>query len=256
MWARNLLLRDADGFVAMSRLIRQEFLSAGVPEERAFLIPHGVDTERYRPASNEERVALRESLGWPADALVVIYTGRLLRGKGLEVLLTAFQQLLAGEGRALLVLVGSGKGESLSIEDELRQDVVRAGLESRVHFPGRVGSVADYLRAADIFAFPSLFEALGLSLVEASACGLACVGSRTGGIVDVIEEGRSGLLVSPGDASALADAFFRLAGDEDLRRVLGRRARETVLRRFDSRDSLERYMSLFGAVTVRREATP
>ncbi len=86
---RNLWLRDADAFVAMSRAIRDEMQAAGVPAERIALLPHSVDTERFSPADAGERAALRARLGLPGGVLAV-YTGRLLRGKGLETLLEAF----------------------------------------------------------------------------------------------------------------------------------------------------------------------
>jgi glycosyltransferase involved in cell wall biosynthesis len=251
-WAtavRNLWLRDADAFVAMSHRIREEFLAAGVPLERIALLPHGVDTARFRPATAGERSALRARLGLPPEALLVTYTGRLLRGKGLETLLAAFGQAAARESRAHLSLVGSGSGQALSVEEELRQRVQEAGLQPRVTFAGRVDEVEDWLRASDVFAFPSMFEALGISLVEAAACGLPCVGSRTGGIVDVIEDGQTGRLVPPGDTAALAAALGELLADPARRAAMGEAARRVALRRFDVRDSLERYRTLFREVT-------
>ena len=252
-WAaavRNLWLRDADAFVAMSHRIREELLAAGVPLERIALLPHGVDTARFRPATAGERSALRARLGLPREALLVTYTGRLLRGKGLETLLAAFGRAAAQEPRAHLSLVGSGSGQALSVEEELRQRVREAGLEPRVTFAGRVDAVEDWLRASDVFAFPSIFEALGISLVEAAACGLPCVGSRTGGIVDVIEDGGTGRLFPPGDTDALAAALGELLADPARRAAMGEAARRVALRRFDVLDSLERYRTLFREVAA------
>jgi len=238
--ARNRLLRDADAFVAMSRLIRDEILAAGIPPERVRHIPHGVDLDRFRPASPDEKAELRRRLGLPADALIVTFTGRLLRGKGLETLLEAFQSPLAH-----LVIVGSGTGQALSVEEWIRERVASGDLAGRVTITGRVANVEDYLRASDVFAFPSVFEGLGLSLIEAQACGLACVASRTGGIVDVIEDGRNGLLVTPGQVNGLAAALHTLLSDEGRRSSLGAAARENAVREFDARDSVDRYRALF-----------
>ena len=249
--ARNLLLRDADAFVAMSRRIRDEFVEAGVPAERVALIPHGVDTDRFRPATARERVELRQALHLPAGGVLITYTGRLLRGKGLEALLDAFATAAASEPRVHLLLVGSGAGQTLSVEDALKARVGGHGLASRVTFAGRVENVEDWLRASDVFAFPSVFEALGISLVEAAACGLPCVGSRTGGIVDVVEDGASGLLVDPGHSENLGAALRALVADPVTRARMGERSRALALARFDSREAVDRYRALFAEVTAR-----
>jgi glycosyltransferase involved in cell wall biosynthesis len=247
---RNLFLRDADAFVAMSRQIRDEMRAAGVPEEKAVLIPHGVDTARLRPPSVEDRLAARVRLGLPADACVIVYTGRLLRGKGLETLLEAFARVAARVAAAHLLIVGSGAGQALSVEDELRHTVDSSGLGARVTFTGRLDDVAEALRASDIFAFPSLYEGLGISLVESAATGLPAVGSRTGGIVDVIEDGVSGHLVTPGSAPELAARLEDLAGDGAARERLGRRAREVAVARFDDGQALVRYRALLAEAAV------
>ncbi len=251
---RNRWLRDADAFVAMSAVIRDEMLAAGIPGERIALLRHGVDTERFRPAGPGEREALRARLGLPKGVLAV-YAGRLLRGKGLETLLEAFAAVAREHEDLSLVLLGSGEGQALSVEDELRARVSGRGLAERVLFAGRVERVEDTLRAADLFVFPSVFEALGIALVEAAACGLPAVASRTGGIVDVVEDGLSGRLVAPGDAGALAAALLGLAADGALRAGMGREARAVALARFDERDGLRRYLSLFREVTPRRASS-
>jgi glycosyltransferase involved in cell wall biosynthesis len=241
---RNLVLRDADGFVAMSRRIRTEMLAAGVREDKAILIPHGVDTARLLPPSSEERARARADLGLPAKACVIVYTGRLLRGKGLETLLGAFVRVASRVPDAHLLIVGSGAGQALSVEDELRRSAVASGLGPRVTFTGRLDDVGEALRAADVFAFPSLYEGLGISLVEAASTGLPAVGSRTGGIVDVIEDGGSGWLVTPGAIEELAARLEELATDAALRERFGRRAREIAVTRFDEGQALIRYRAL------------
>jgi glycosyltransferase involved in cell wall biosynthesis len=248
---RNLWLRDAEGFVAMSRRIRDEMVDAGIAPERVALIPHSVDTDRFRPAVPGEREALRTSLGLPGG-LLAVFTGRLLRGKGLETLLAAFAEIAAAEPTLHLVLVGSGTGQALSVEEPLRAEVRERGLGERVVFAGRVEAVEGHLKAADFFVFPSMFEGLGISLVEAAACGLPAVASRTGGIVDVVDEGRSGLLVTPGRADELAAGMASLTRDASARERMGDDARAVALGRFDERDATLRYLSLFREVGARR----
>jgi glycosyltransferase involved in cell wall biosynthesis len=248
--ARNRLFRDAEAFVAMSRQIQDEMRAAGIPGERIHLLPHGVDVERFRPADPAEKEALRARLGLPRHAVLAVYSGRLLRGKGLEDLVEAMASPLL-PGSLHVVLLGSGEG-LLDVEPQLRRRVSERGLAARVRFAGRVDDVPDYLRACDLFVFPSLFEALGIALVEAAACGLPAVASRTGGIVDVVDDGRSGLLVPPGGVEPLAAAMAALAGDPARRAAMGREARAVAVSRFDERDVLERYRALFGELSSPR----
>jgi glycosyltransferase involved in cell wall biosynthesis len=247
---RNRLLRDADAFVAMSRLIRDELLAASVPAERIRLLPHGVDVARFQPSSPEQRAALRARLGLPEGCLAV-YSGRLLRGKGLETLVDALAAPSVPP-QLRLVLVGSGEGQALDATADLKRRVAERGLEPRVVFAGRSEAVEDYLRACDLFVFPSLFEALGIALVEAAACGLPAIASRTGGIVDVIEAGRSGLLVPPGDVGELAAALEALSGHAGRRAAMGAQARRVALARFDERDVLEGYRAMFREISSSR----
>jgi glycosyltransferase involved in cell wall biosynthesis len=251
---RNRFLRDADAFVAMSHKIRSEMLGAGIPREKVSHIPHGVDTGRFRPPEPGEREALRRRCGLPEGRRLVTYTGRLLRGKGLETLVEAFARVASADQGAHLVIVGSGAGQALSCEAEITERVERLGLGDRVTLTGRVENVEDYLKTSDVFVFPSVFEALGISLIEAAACGLACLAARTGGIVDVIEHGRSGLLFEPGDGEELASSLLQLLRDPPHRRALGSRARAVALARFEARGSLERYRALFRELTARRRA--
>jgi len=181
--------------------------------------------------------------------VVAVYSGRLLRGKGLETLVDAMASPALPESLHL-VLLGSGEGQ-LDVEPELRRRVSDRGLGARVRFAGRVDDVSEYLRAADLFVFPSLFEALGIALVEAAACGLPAVASRTGGIVDVVEDGGSGRLVAPGSAAELAGALAELARDPGRRAAMGREARAVAASRFDERDVLARYRALFGEISSR-----
>lgn len=243
--ARNRLLRDADAFVAMSQAIHDEIVAAGVRPEKVRHIPHGVDMDRFRPATPEEKAELRRRLGLPVQEPIVTFTGRLLRGKGLETLAEALSQ----EARAHLLIVGSGDGQALSVEEMIRERVARGDLAGRVTMTGRVDNVEDYLRASDVFAFPSVFEGLGLSLIEAQACGLACIGSRTGGIVDLIEDDKTGLLVNPGDVDELAAALRDLLTDQAKRTALGTAGRVRAVRGFDVRDSVDRYRALFHEVS-------
>ncbi|HSM09731.1 MAG TPA: glycosyltransferase family 4 protein, partial [Gemmatimonadota bacterium] len=230
---RNRFYRFAAAFVSISDDLKAEFVSSGVPEERITKIYNGIDTSVFRPAVPGESAELRARLGLPNGAMIVVYTGKLNRGKGLEMLLRAWARLTDDGGIAAhLVLVGGGANQFLSCEAELRDYVRTAGLSSLVTFTGYVTEVADYLRAADIFTLPSDSEALGISLIEALACGLPAVVTESGGMPEIVRDGVEGRLVPVGDEDGLIRALDKLLTDEAKRREMGAAGRRTVEQRF------------------------
>jgi glycosyltransferase involved in cell wall biosynthesis len=238
------MLRRAAAVVAISEALAREAVASGFPAERIHLIPHGIDMTEYAPAAGEEKTARRRALGLPLDKLLAVYTGRLIEGKGLETLLAAMRSL-ADVPALHLVLVGSGAGQVISIEDKLRQEAAAEALRGRVTFTGRVDDVAAYLQASDVFVFPTLDEALGMSVVEAQACGLPAVASRTGGVPDVVEDGATGILVPPGEAGPLAQALRALVADPESRQRLAFAARSRAEQKFALHTTVARYADLF-----------
>jgi glycosyltransferase involved in cell wall biosynthesis len=241
---RNSLLGRTGAVVAISEEIAREAVGAGFPTEKVHRIPHGIDMAEYAPASPEQKAAQRAALGLPQDRVLVTYTGRLIAGKGLETLLAAMNSL-ASDPSWHLVLVGSGAGQVISIEDKLRAEAESGALRGRVTFTGRVENVVPFLQASDIFAFPTLDEALGMSAVEAQACGLPAVASRTGGVPDIVEDGTTGILVPPGETAPLAEGLRRLLSDASLRQRFATAARARASERFALDVMVARYAALF-----------
>lgn len=203
------------------------------------VVPYGIDLDQFQP---QERPARRE--------VVVGTVARLSQEKGLDTLLRAFARL-AGDGREIrLVIAGDGP--------ERRKLARLAGdldIESRTEFRGEVKheEVPSVLAELDIFAIPSLAEGFGVAALEAAAMKLPVVGSNVHGIPDVVDDGRTGLLVPPGDEKTLAEAISRLADDAELRREMGESARAFVEERYDWRENaaqMERiYADLVGTFT-------
>jgi glycosyltransferase involved in cell wall biosynthesis len=248
---RNALLRGAGAIVAISEAIGREAVSAGFRAGRVHRIPHGIDMSEYAPKNSEEKLVLRRALGLSTDGTLLIYTGRLIEGKGLETLFAAMVSLADVPGLHLL-LVGSGSGQVISIEEKLRREAETTPLRGRVTFTGRVENVAAYLQACDVFVFPTLDEALGMSAVEAQACGLPAVASRTGGVPDVVEDGVTGLLVPPGDAAALASGLRLLLADSRMRERFAIAARARAVQRFALHTTVGRYADLFRSLAAER----
>ena len=130
------------------------------------------------------------------------------------------------------MIIGSGVGLMDSCDDELHAYVREHALTQRVVFTGSVRNVEDYLRAAEIFAFPTEDEAFGIALVEAMAAGLACVATAVGGIKDIIRDRENGLLVPARDTAALRAALQALLDDPALSTRLGHRAAAEAAERY------------------------
>jgi glycosyltransferase involved in cell wall biosynthesis len=248
---RNALVRQAS-VISMSTAIRAEAIRSGFSERRVFRIPHGVDPDRFAPANDEERVVQRGRVlpDCPRDAVLGVYSGRLLRGKGLDLALDAVEGI--DDTKLRVVLVGSGEGQTLSVERDLRARVAASErLRDRVVFAGRTDTVERWLRASDFFVFPTLDESFGIALLEALACGLPAIASDTGGIPDIIGAD-SGILVPPGDVEALRRKILELASDGARRRTLGNQARRRAVELFDFEKTVDQYETLFERLRAER----
>ncbi len=209
--------RRAGGVVTCNAETAEALVAAGVAAD---LVPHGVDTRLFSPRPRS-----------PGEPRRVLAVGRLVAKKGFDVLIRAVARLGAG---VELRVVGSGP-----LEDPLRAEAARAG--APVTFAGprtHAGLAAEY-RRADVVAVPSVVDAGGDRdglpnvVLEALACGRPVVASDVAALPSAVLHGRTGLLVPPGDAGALAASLRLLLEDADLRAGLGAAGRRLVLERYD-----------------------
>jgi glycosyltransferase involved in cell wall biosynthesis len=229
---RRLILRNT-AFAAISADIERQWLALGVGPERMVRMASGVDADHFRPGPSGVDSAL------PPRPRVA-FTGRLHPQKNLDLLLDAWPEVARRTG-ATLVLVGDGPDR-----DRLTERASALGVADRVHFVGAVADPADYLRAGDVFALPSVAEGMSNSLLEAMATGLPCLASAIGGNTDLIDDGRTGLLVPPGDRPAWVAALLRVLDDPGLARSLGQAARGRIEEEFALTRVVDRYVELYG----------
>ena len=201
-----------------TRLIQE-----GVPAPRIEQISNGIDLSRHAAVPM-------------MDGRSVTTVAHLRPGKGIDVLLNAAAVLLARLPDVTFRIAGDG-----TERPSLQALCTSLGISGRVQFLGHTPDVPALLRNSSVFAFPSLMEASPNAVIEAMASGLAVAASNAGGIPEVVEHERNGLLVAPGDARALADALVRLLTDRPLSQRLGAAARETIASRF----SFERMVDAF-----------
>jgi glycosyltransferase involved in cell wall biosynthesis len=219
-------------FFADSADVAEDLRAVGVPPERVVVTWCPVDAEQF--GGTCDRAGVRRELGLPADAPVAGMVGMLLRWKGQHVFLDAFAEVLRRVPDAHAVVVGGAAFEEQ--EDYpalLRERAARLGIADRVVFAGFRRDVARLVGAFDVCVHASVQrEPFGMVVAEAMAAGLPVVASAAGGPCEQVEEGRSGFLVPPQDASALAERVARLLGDGALRSAFGERGRQIVAERF------------------------
>jgi len=197
-------VRRADAVIVLTERMKRLVAGSGVDAERIAVIPSGV-----------ERALFADEGGDPFPSLPrprVLFLGRLSPQKDVGTLLRAAARL-----DAHVLVVGDGP-ERAALEGEAH----RLGMDGRVTFTGFVDHerVPGVLRYSDVLVLPSAYEELGSVLLEGMWAGIPIVASRTGGIPDVVEEGRSGLLAEPGNADDFARAIARVLGDDSLARSL------------------------------------
>lgn len=227
--------RLVKGIVVNSDSVRRDMVERErVPAARLHLCYNGIDTSRFRPEA-------RKRMGALADAKLVIGVVCVLRPeKGLSILIRAFASVRERYAGAQLAIVGSGPelGKLQALAHEL-------GIQGQVHFEPATANVPAWLRSIDIFVLPSLSEALSNSLMEAMACGCACIASRTGGNPELIVENETGLLFETGNADDLAQKLDLLARNPDLKTRFGQAATERIENQFSLSASVRRMQEIY-----------
>jgi starch synthase len=235
-WCERVAATSAAAVVAVSEGMRADIMTAypEISSERIRVIRNGIDTNEYRPDPNTD---VLDRYGIDKNRPYVIFVGRITRQKGLPVLLRAASELI--EEAQLVLLAGQADTpEQLAEVTELVEGL-RTGRNGRarsgvIWIPEMLpkAEVIQLLTHATVFACPSVYEPLGIVNLEAMACGTAVVGSRTGGIPEVVVEGETGLLVPPGDPEALAAALNVLLRDPDLAEAMGQAGRKRAVAEF------------------------
>lgn len=225
----RLLAPATDWWVCVSHAESQALLSAGIVDPtRVQVIWNGIDTARFTP-EHTSRSEVREELGLGADAYIAITICRLFRPRDFGTLLTAFRDVVLKVGSAHLLIVGDGP-----LRAEVESQVQALRLSSHVHLLGMRRDVPRVLQASDVLVLSSKgWEGLPLTVLEAMASALPVVASDVGGTREAVQDGETGYLYSPGDATQLAALLQRLALDPTLAAEMGRKGLARAREHFD-----------------------
>ncbi len=239
-WYIRTLL--ATRIVAQNTDMVWDFFSARWFRNKVRLIPRGVDVERFHP-SVPPRLRLREKLGIPSQVPVIATVAHLVPVKGHPTLIEAMVQV------PMAHLWIAGKPLDKQYATSLKQMACDLGISERVHFLGGVDDIPALLSEVDIFVLPTWakwrMEGCPVALLEAMACGKACIATDVPGSRDLIENGHSGVLVPPEDSKAMAEAIQYLISSKDLRIQMGQAARKRVEEHFSIEKEVAAHEALY-----------
>jgi len=223
------LLRKTDRLIATSGQSAAEARQEGFSDEQIRIIPNGVDTLRFKPL--DQYVYSRSR---------IVCVSRLIKGKGIDVLIDAFARLYHENICRRLEVVGSGPEQARLVEKA-------AGFEcaADIVFHGETAHVEDFFDNSCIFVQPSLSEGMSNVILEAMACGLPVVATRTGAAADIIQDSLNGMLVDAGSVEQICDAVTKIGSDEAYAQSLGSNARKTVEDSFSIESTVRRYRELY-----------
>lgn len=239
------IYREVSHIIANSEVIKRNLIATHpISEDKVSVIHLGIDLGIYNPR-RFNRSRIRKELGIRSEELVIGIVGRLQRCKGyLEFLHMAKGVLKFHPNLKFLIVGGPSRGEEREAW-EILQKVDELELGEKAIVTGYRKDVPRLMTAMDIFVFPSHAEAFGLVLIEAMAMRLPVVSSDCDGVLDIVKEGATGLLVPPRDVEGLTQAVLHLIQNPDARRSLGEAARRRVEERFSIEAMVERIEAVY-----------
>jgi glycosyltransferase involved in cell wall biosynthesis len=198
---------------------------------------NGVPLDFSRGADGE---SVRREFGISPSVPLMVSVGRLGSVKGHIHYVDAAEHVLDEIPEARFLLAGSG-----AEEESLRREAAEHDLGDRFIFAGRRDDVADILSASDVVVVPSLYEGFGLVAVEAMAAGRPVIGTRVGGLPEVIDDGSTGILVEPASPEQLATAIIRFCNDPELRDRMGQSGQKRYRRLFTRSRMIREFASVY-----------
>lgn len=236
--AGNFSLSQADAYRVIS-----EYCRTLVPDGRkpVFTFPTFTDLAGFQNPSPE----VLQEVSAKIEKKYFMYAGMLIYLKGIHILLHSFKDVLASHANVQLIIAGKGAYES-----ELKNLAERLGIAAHTVFTGHLeqSALAAYIKNSVALILPSLTEGLGRVVIEAQLLERPVIASRTGGIPEIIENTKTGVLIEPGDTHALAEAMKLLLDNPPLVEQMGRRGREQVLKKFNYQHYFEMYRTMVQSV--------
>jgi len=237
LWALKALHR----IVAVSPSVEEKLLRAGFKKDRIVLLLNAVDVRQFHRQA--PCPSLQEQFGIAPGTFVIGTAARLSPEKGLADLIRAAQQVVKQCPQVKFLIVGDGPERAV-----LEKLAVELGLQDFVSFAGYQENVAAFYNLMNLYASPSLQEAMPKSLLEAAACELPIVATAVGGVPQIIQPGETGVLLPAGDPQRLAAEIIRLIQNPGLGEQYGRKARELICAKFSETEAIKKLENIYAEV--------
>lgn len=233
----NTYRRRTDAVVCVCSAMKSHVSAMGIPIDRLRVITNGIDTDQYAPQiCGISRV----------DEPKIVIVASFLPDKGHRCLIAAFGMLADRYPSIRLLCAGDGP-----LQKEIMELADRSGVAAQVDWLGSLQNVRPAILSSDLLVHPSLKEALPYAIMEAMACGKPVVAADVGGVSELVVDGKTGILVPPGDEKRLADAVSIVLEDAGLRSSMGIAGRERVLKQFTIERMIHDYESLYSGLVKR-----
>lgn len=227
------LINNSSMVTAVSSTVSKNLEDYGLKAENINLVYNGVDQNVFFPSNRK------------SEEKYVLYTGRISYGKGLVELIDCAEEVCKTREDVNFILAGDGP-----LFPNLKKKVIDTNLQNRIKFLGRVNrkTIVDLYQNATVFAFPSYYEGLPGSLLEAMACQLPIVATKVPGNIELIEHNKNGVLIPPKNVSSLSKAIMDLLDDPDKREKFGKNARKTIEDKFTWNAVSDRILSYYSSI--------
>jgi len=237
-----LMGRMSDRIISVTDGLRTQMIKDGLPEDLIEVIPNSIDLDFYSPASTD-RHAARKELGLDNSSFVVGTAGALAKEKRLDLFLDMAGEMLKAGIKARFVLVGEGY-----LEQELREQARRMGIEKAVVFTGYRSDLPMVLSAMDAFVLSSETETTSVVVVEAMAMGKPVVVMEAGDVAEAFTDGVSGYLVPAGDTGRMTKALIGLAQDPGKAETMGKAGMKEAREKYGRDEALKRVVNIYERV--------
>lgn len=238
---RRKLIHSLSGVVSISQAITQELLNMGYPEEKIAYIPNGVDSKQFSPVSSLEKTRLKSELGWK-DIPTILFVGAVIPRKQSHLLLEVLYKLKKRGLEAQLVIAGPEKDVNYSAL--MREMAELYGITENIVWHGFSSDVAALYQASDIFSLLSKKEGMPNAMLEAMSSGLPVVMTDISGVVDAVEHGVNGFIVSE-DCEEISEVIVELLKSSELASTVSAAARDTITNTFSSEVVFNKQFQMF-----------